>query len=284
MRDLIALMLCACLLWFSDAAMSAALTSAQVFVNGVMPALFPMMVLSRLLSPRLHQSEIRTLGEQVMFAFLSGSPAAAQRVSSAPGIPARLWQPLLCATGVMSPMFFTGTLAAWTRNAPMARRMLVIHWLGALITAGLWRMLFPCKGRDAPEETAPESLSLPSAIAQSAMAMLSVLGAMMLFSILCGVLQRGLSLLFPRWVSQNGALLSVLWAVLEIGGGSRAVIEGFPAVPWALLSALCAFGGLSIWLQNLLFLDKSIRPAKLLGMRALHGAVCYGLMRLTLLF
>ena len=283
MKDLAALLACICLLWFSDAAMEAALASAQVFVNGVMPALFPMMVLSRLLTPRASRSGMRAFFEHTLFAFLSGSPAAAQRVSSA-DIPDRLWQPLLCSTGVMSPMFFTGTLAAWTKNAPMARRMLIIHWLGALVTAGIWKLLWRYEGRAAPTAAAPERPSLPSAIAHSARAMLSVLGAMMLFSIFSAVLQKALSVLFPRWVGQNGTLLSILWAILEIGGGSRAVIDQFPRVPWALLSALCSFGGLSIWLQNLLFLHKSIRPAKLLGMRMLHGAVSYGMMQITLLF
>ena len=61
--------------------------------------------------------------------------------------------------------------------------------------------------------------------------------------------------------------------MLEIGGGAKAVIAVLPDP--ALLCALCSFGGLSIWLQNLLFVGESIRPVRLLCMRALHGAVSY---------
>lgn len=281
MRNLAVFLACMCLLSFSGAAMEAALTSAQVFVNGVMPALFPMMVLSRLFLPGLSKNGRKVFFQTVLFGFLSGSPASAQRAAASP-VPPRLWEPLLCASGVMSPMFFTGTLAAWTEDASMAGRMLIIHWLGALVTAGIWRVF--ATARAAPPEPDAQKTSLPSAIAGSARAMLSVLGAMMLFSIASAVVRAGLSALFPAWTAQNGRLFAVMWAILEIGGGAGAVIKCFPAVPWALLSGLCAFGGLSIWLQNMLFVHKSIRPAKLLLMRMLHGAVCYGMMQLTLLF
>ena len=49
------------------------------------------------------------------------------------------------------------------------------------------------------------------------------------------------------------------------------------SVSMALLCALCSFGGLSIWLQNLLFVPECIRPAKLLCVRMLHGALSGGL-------
>ena len=65
--------------------------------------------------------------------------------------------------------------------------------------------------------------------------------------------------------------------VLAIGGGAAAVLEAWPQAPMALLCALCSFGGLSIWLQNLLFVPECIRPAKLLCMRMLHGALSGGL-------
>ena len=38
-----------------------------------------------------------------------------------------------------------------------------------------------------------------------------------------------------------------------------------------------SFGGLSILMQNLLFLGKSIRPGRLLACRLLHGAAAYGI-------
>ena len=71
-------------------------------------------------------------------------------------------------------------------------------------------------------------------------------------------------------------VLSVLWAALEIGSGAKEMVQSGCALP--ALGAMCSFGGLSIWLQNLLFVGNDIRPAKLLRMRMLHGTVCYGLL------
>ena len=122
-------------------------------------------------------------------------------------------------------------------------------------------------------------MTLPAAIAQSAQALLCVCGAMMVFSVLAALFKSLLGTVFPAWTAQHEAWLAVVWALLEIGSGSSAVI-GIVEEPYALLSALCGFGGLSIWLQNLLFLDTKIRPGRLLCMRALHGAVSYGVVRL----
>ena len=99
---------------------------------------------------------------------------------------------------------------------------------------------------------------------------------MMVFSVAASLVRSALALIFPIWTAQHADWLAVLWGVMEIGGGSSAVIGAWQE-PHALLSALCGFGGLSIWLQNLLFLENSIRPARLLCMRAVHGAVCYAL-------
>ena len=245
---------------FSQEAMRAALSAAQTFVNGVLPALFPMMVLCRMLP-----SDGR-IWLTAAFSFLSGSPASVQRASKTR---CRFPETLLALTGVMSPMFFTGTLAEWTGNRGAAWTLLSLHWVSAMVTAAVWRLF---ETPAAPEAMEPsERTSLPSAIHQSAVSVLGVCGAMMLFSIvaaLAGVIVQPVC---------GARAMSVLHAALEIGSGTHAIIEQWESPPFALLGAMCSFGGLSIWLQNLLFLNKSIRPAKLLCMRMLHGAVCYGL-------
>ena len=264
----------AALLVFSAQAMQAAQTALHVFVGGVLPALFPMTVLSRLLpADGKHERFIKSDALcTALFAFAAGSPAAAQRVGTSSA--AQEW--LYALTGVMSPMFFTGTLAGWTGNAVAARQMLGLHWVGAALTAIIWK----CLRRQQPlipQPCAAQRMSLPSAIVSAAQSMLGICGAMMLFSVAAGVLRAMLERMLPVWAAKNGALLSIVWAVLEIGGGAHAVLQNLSSPPYALLSALCAFGGLSIWMQNLLFCAQSIRPAKLLGMRMLHGALCYGL-------
>lgn len=251
-------MCAAAVVWGSQQAMAAARTALSAFANGVLPALYPMMVLTSLL-PAGGSGTLTAI-----FSFLSGSPASAKRVAASGS---RYPETMLALCGVMSPMFFTGTLTIWTGNPSAAGKMLLLHWLGAIITATFWRMMEkPSVSMDFAEQ---EKITLPQAISQSAAAVMGVCGAMMLFSIAAAILRMVLPLGEP--------VLSVLHALLEIGSGVHGVLDAWKEPPYALLCGLCAFGGVSIWLQNLLFLPKSIRPAKLLCMRALHGAVCYGL-------
>lgn len=272
------------LLGFSDAAMNAARTAAQCFAAGVLPALLPMMVLGKFLpdDTKPEHSKTGLWFRTGFYAFAAGSPAAAQRTASLRGVmPEHSWECLLCLTGVMSPMFFTGTLGGWLDSARDGRILLLIHWLGAVITAGLWRMVPSQNVQNVslPDRTPAPKITLPEAIARSVQPLLCVCGAMMVFSAAAGLVRSLLETLFPVWTARHTGWLAVLWGIMETGGGSSAVIAAWPK-PHALLSALCGFGGLSIWLQNLLFLENSIRPAKLLVMRALHGAVCYALVRL----
>lgn len=266
MSGVLSALCAAALLLFSDEAMQAASEAARVFVSGVMPALFPMMVFSRLLP-----SGNGRFVPEALFAFVSGSPASAQRVRRLhdAGIPQGRTEVLLMLTGVMSPMFFIGTLAAWTGEKHMAFAMLMMHWLSAVLCALLWSRFVPMDHKRSVSNPSEEKNSLTAAIAQSAQALLAVCGAMMLFSIAAGILCAALP------PSDSGKAMALVHAFLEIGGGASAVLKAWEKPPYALLAALCSFGGLSIWMQNLLFADKCIRPAKLLLMRALHGAVCY---------
>ena len=136
----------AAVLMFSSEAMAAASQAAQVFASGVMPALLPMMVLCRLFTPgKNHEhSPVRDAVGAVLFSFASGSPASAQRLDDlwcAGAVSPRALEPLLAACGVMSPMFFVGTLATWTGLKAGCWAMLACHWLGALATAGLVRLM-----------------------------------------------------------------------------------------------------------------------------------------------
>lgn len=275
----------ALLLIFSDTAMHAASRAAEVFSSGVLPALFPMMVLGRLLPVRAKNERSYFSWLAVPFGMAAGSPASAQRTRllwDAGTLDTARAQRLLCATGVMSPLFFTGTLAAWTGSPAACAVVLGAHWAGALVCACLWRPRATPVRPVRKEREVREAATLSDAISQSAHALLCVCGAMMLFSVAAALLRELLLRACPVWTRQNGRLLAVLWALLEIGGGTGAVLEAYSPPPFALLCGLCSFGGLSIWMQNLLFAQPIIRPAKLLAMRALHGAVSYGICRLAL--
>lgn len=219
----------AALMLFSDAAMHSARASAQVFASGVMPALFPMMVISRLFVQPRSPDSMRSFVQTALFSFFSGSPASAQRVCAL-GVAERRLEVLLCLCGVMSPMFFTGTLTSWLHSRETGFELLLAHWLGAVLSALIWRVL-PARDEQPAPAPAAQAVSLPEAIAQSARSMLAVCGAMMLFSTAAGVLSEMLMLLFPSWCRKHAALVAVGWAMLEIGGGAKAVIDAFPQLP-----------------------------------------------------
>lgn len=276
--------LAALMLLDSDTVLAAVNGAAGVFVRSVMPALFPMMVLNGL-SEHLGGQEKRWM--TVCFCWLSGSPASAQRLEG-------LWKrgevagrellPMAAVTGVMSPLFFVGSLGSRLPGTAAGWLLLTAHWLGALAAAGLIR-LFSRPQTTNPvgpkKETLPEPVSLltalPDSLRQTGPALLAVCGAMMLFSILAALFRQGLSALLPNWSAAHPEFPAILWAVLEIGGGAHALLDVSAAPDLPLLCALCSFGGLSILMQNLLFLGKSIRPGKLLLLRLLHGAAAYGI-------
>ncbi|MEG1890646.1 MAG: hypothetical protein RR301_04470 [Clostridia bacterium] len=284
-------------LCFSEPAMQAASDAAEVFARGVLPALFPMLVLGGLLNqPQKaeHSHLPRTVLEAIGFSFAAGSPASAQRVrrlADAGRLPPALLAPLLCATGVMSPMFFVGTLASWTGLHAAAWTMLGAHWASALLSAALWALCAKGAKRAAKQPIASPAAPrldpscrqaslltlLPGAVTSAAQALLSVCGAMMLFSIVAAVLRAMLGAAFPAWTRASEPVLAVAWGLLEIGSGSAAVLRAFPTPPLALLCALCSFGGLSICLQNLLFIGELIHPMRLLAMRLTHAAIAYAL-------
>lgn len=281
--------LAALMLLDSGTVLDAVNGAAGLFVRSVMPALFPMMVLNGLCA-RLGGREQRWM--TVCFCWLSGSPASAQRLEGLwerGGLAGRELLPMAAATGVMSPLFLVGSLGGRLPNPAGGWLMLTAHWLGALAAAGLAHGLNHLSRRktaDAalPEERAlrpaePVSLleALPDSLRQTGPALLSVCGAMMLFSILATLFRQGLSALLPDWAAAHPEFPAILWAVLEIGGGAHALLDASAAPDLPLLCALCSFGGLSILMQNLLFLGKSIRPGKLLLVRLLHGAAAYGI-------
>lgn len=282
--------LAALMLLDSGTVLDAVNGAAGLFVRSVMPALFPMMVLNGLCA-RLGGREQRWM--TVCFCWLSGSPASAQRLEGLwerGGLAGRELLPMAAETGVMSPLFLVGSLGGRLPNPAGGWLMLTAHWLGALAAAGLIHGLSRrFSSMEKAETVRPEQrtagrvsllAALPDSLRQAGTALLSVCGAMMLFSILAAFFRQGLSFLLPGWAANHPEVPALLWALLEIGGGAHALLDVSPTPDLPLLCALCSFGGLSIWMQNLLFLGKSIRPGKLLLLRLLHGAAAYGVCRM----
>ena len=251
--------LAALMLLDSGTVLDAVNGAAGLFVRSVMPALFPMMVLNGLCA-RLSGRERRWM--TVGFCWLSGSPASAQRLEGLwerGGLAGRELLPMAAVTGVMSPLFFVGSLGSRLPNPAGGWLMLTAHWLGALAVAGLIR-LFSRPQTTNPVGPKKETLPEPEPV-----------------SLLAALFRQGLSALLPGWAAAHPEFPAILWAVLEIGGGAHALLDASAAPDLPLLCALCSFGGLSILMQNLLFLGKSIRPGRLLACRLLHGAAAYGI-------
>lgn len=280
------------LLCFSQECMAAALSAARVFAGGVMPALFPMMVLSGL--PVFADMRGDTL--HIAFAFAAGSPAGSRKLSLRPdaqSLNAARRRRLLVTAGVMSPMFFLGTLSLWTGSHGAAFVMLAAHWFSALLVGALAGFCMRCgnKKSSTPEREAawaPRPVTsggsfaqgLAQSITAASQAVLSVCGAMMLFAVAAALLRALANNLFPVWAAANGRALAVLHALLEIGGGAEAVVRAFAdgaQPPFALLCALCSFGGISIWMQNLPYTAQNGHPGALLGWSVAQGVAAYAI-------
>ena len=336
----------ALLLWRSALCMEAALAAAAVFARSVLPALLPLMTLAEwsVLRERPQCSGFagkRRLIGLLLFAFAAGSPAGVRRACGAKErLTERGARFLLVASGVMSPMFFTGTLASWLGDSATAACMLASHWASALLTGLLaaWRT----KPRGDEESVAPPSTAqavggaradtsyanapridmkraqasrnaagddartlradmpraqsaqaqsraaaaaqappmnafqaLATAVGAASRSLVAVCGAMMLYAVMGALLAELLRAALP---SISAQAVAVLRALLEIGSGAHAVCQSV-AEPAALLCALCSFGGLSLWTQNLAFVGDGMRPAALLGYRAVHGALAYAVCR-----
>lgn len=261
----------AALLRFPQVCMGSALEALRVWGLSVVPSLFPYMVFSRLLSGALRRRGIPAALCVSTLGLAGGSPSGAAALSGcahSSGLSLRTLHALAALTGTISPMFFLGTLQSWTGDSLLARRLLLAHLFGAVLSAAC---VFLLAGAQSAEESPLRSSTPPSPqeespIAQSVQAVLNVGGCIIVYSVLAACA----SLLLPP---SAGVLRAVLHAALEAAGGAHALISmPLPAgIRAVLLAALTSFGGLSILTQNALFL----RP---LGLR-LPRLALYGLLR-----
>ena len=272
MDALLLLAALAALLCFPELCSSSAREALRVWGLDVVPSLFPYMVLSRMLSASLHRRGIPAVLLVPALGLAGGSPSGAAALASCAregGLSARSLASLAALTGTISPMFFLGTVRAWSGDVLLARRLLLAHLFGAAFAAVCARCL-PVR-TNAAEFSRPASGLQPHAQEESPIslcvdAVLRVGGCILLFSVAAACT----SLLLPPSLP---ALRAVLHALLEAAGGTHALLAAplSPRVRSLLLAALTSLGGFSILTQNALFL----RP---LGLR-LPQLALYGLLR-----
>ena len=246
------------LLWRSGVAMEAASAACRLFVQSVLPGLFPYMTLSLMLvsrmGGRLPPWCLMLLG------WCGGSPTGARLMAQRSLRDKRL--AVSCAT--MSPMFLLGTLGSWLRSPAAGVCLLAAVVAGGYLT-GL--MVRPGSTASANCEAAP--LSLGEAVEAAARTMLMVCGTMVMLRVLAALLTE-----------HTGALALPITTLLEVTTGAQAIAELPLPLPLrtALIAAATGMGGAAVLMQNRACYPKGFMS---LGEQALwqmvHGAISFGL-------
>ena len=223
---------------FPQQTIASAGQALHIFASSVLPSLFPftacmlLFTAGRSFSPAI-------LGS---LALLGGSPTGGRIFQDAP-LSARQAKRLAATTGVMSPMFFLGTLSLWLENPVAGRLIFVCHLFSSLLCS-----LFFKKEKQSARITLPP-LTVSQALSQAASAMLTV-GACI---VLGTVAARLIFCLFPHMPPLP---LSLLQCFAEVTGGCQGLIALKPSLLLPLLAGCTSFSGLSILLQNAAFWGK----------------------------
>lgn len=256
----------ALLMLYPAVAMDAVRAACNTFVSGVMPALFPFLVFSQMLASGPKGDRL-----VVPLAMIGGSPAGARLIALS-GCGASKAQRRAALCGTVSPAFILGALSG-------DARMLLSHWAGA---AAAWA--FVCalqrfcvrdnenadKGGNSPFHREAKRCTLPEAIRDGALAMLSVCGTMALFSVVTA--------LAARVRPMPAGIAAALGCALEMAGGcARVRALGLPEeVAAPLLCAAASFGGLAIFMQNAGYLKQAgVNLRTQFAARVVHAAAAF---------
>ena len=225
-------------LTFPQQALETARQALSLFAVSVLPALLPFTACMLLFTA----GRTLSLPPLILLSFLGGSPAGARLFQDAK-LSLKQAKRIAAQTGVMSPMFFLGTLSLWLQNAHAARVLLCCHLLAALCTG----LFFKSDGSRAKITLPP--LSFGAALPQAAQAMLTA-GACI---VLGAVAARMLCCLFPAMSATSSVLLQGL---MEVTSGAKQLLAFSFPLKMPLLSFLLSFSGVSILLQNAVFWEK----------------------------
>lgn len=244
------------LLLRSGVAMEAASAACRLFVQSVLPGLFPYMTLSLMLvsrmGGRLPSWCLMLLG------WCGGSPTGARLMAQRGLRDKRL--AVSCAT--MSPMFLLGTLGSWLRS-PAAGACILL----AVVAGGYLTGLMVRPGSAAPVACDPAPLSLGEAVEAAARTMLMVCGTMVMLRVFAALLTE-----------HAGGLALPLTTLLEVTTGTRAMAELPLPLPLrtALMAAATGTGGAAVLMQN-----RACYPQGFMSLgeqalwQAVHGAISF---------
>lgn len=244
----------------SGTAMDAASAACRLFVQSVLPGLFPYMTLSLMLVSRMGARMPAWL--MMLIGWCGGSPTGARLLALQPAPSRRV--AVSCAT--MSPMFLLGTLGSWL-NSPLAGGCILL----AVVAGGYLTGLMVRGSGQAQPGPPPVSLSFGEAVTSAAKTMLMVCGTMVMLRVLAALITEGTDALFP-------SLTLPLTTLLEVTTGAQ-LLAALP-LPLPLRTALMAgatgMGGAAILMQN-----RAAYPKGLLSLpeqalwQAVHGIISF---------
>ena len=269
------------LILFPQDTADTAFQAMHLWGTSIVPILFPYMVLSRMLCQRLRDIRFPAAVTASFLSILGGSPSGAAMIAANRSTLSITSLSALCAfCGTISPMFILGPIQAWVDLPSIGRRLLLCHWLSAILCS--WIVWLICrKNKKSALHCEPETNGTPSSpLKQSIDAVLQIGGCVILYSVLAGIAGKVLHP-FP-------ALAPLVHAALEISGGIHAICQSAfaPETKCILIAAALGFSGFSVLSQNhafLLPLGISMRKLILYALlRAALSAVLMGLYTMLL--
>lgn len=239
--------------------MDAASAACRLFVQSVLPGLFPYMTLSLMLVSRMGASMPPWL--LVMLGWCGGSPTGARLMALTGRRSNRV--AVMCAT--MSPMFLLGTLGSWLQSPRAGVCSLVSVIAGGYVTGLMVRpdTLTRPAGKAEP-------LSFGQAVTEAARTMLMVCGTMVMLRTLAALATGALERLSP-------ALVLPLTTLLEVTTGTRTMAELPLPLPLrtALMAGACGMGGAAILMQNRAACPGVMPLWAQAGWQLVHGVISF---------
>jgi len=288
----------ALILVFPEASLAGASSALQNWMLNVLPSLLPFFMAASLLRTsgaaaklaRIMSPLTRRLGYPPAFAYaftvslLTGSPSGAAAVCASyreEGFSESHARRMLNAAFNASPLFMTGFVSvSILENPALAHYILIPHY-----TAAFFILIINARfgKKNAADTYAPAAPPLPhtvgeqlnTAVSYSIENILTILGFMMLYSVLISVLR---SIGLPEKISM------CVSGILEMTTG----ISDSTALPLKLriifINAVLGFGGLSVHSQVYAIASRNgIRPRGFALSRILHGAAAAAISALMLL-
>lgn len=256
--------------------MSAAADAFRLFVESVLPGLFPYMTLSVMLVSRMRRMNPLLL---TLLGWGGGSPTGGRLLSLCPELTARQRVRLAVSCSTMSPMFLMGTIGGWLGSGTAGVCVLIAVLAGGWI-AGMLAGSLPRRERPSGVSASPDSLSLGQAVEQTARTMLLVCGTMVVLRVFASLLTEALDRFAP-------ALTLPVTTLMEVTTGTVRIAALPLPLPLrtAIIAGATGFGGMAAMMQNRAVWPKGMLSLpEHIGWQAVHGGASFlialGLMQL----